>query len=228
MSQFFVRVIDNGSKMFKNVFALRLPVTSIHRQSYHLNRTQLFHTTMSNESKIFVAVVGVGLVGSELINQLLAIPPQSSPFHLISVTSSTRSLFTPKSPITSSSWKSNLSSSPEKADLDVLTKQLAALVAPAQKVAIVDNTSSDDVAALYPAWLQAGISVITPNKKAYSGDLSLYEKIVNASTESGAKYLNESTVGAGLPVVSTLKELVITGDKVCIPVKPYSCPIKSD
>jgi homoserine dehydrogenase len=79
---------------------------------------------------------------------------------------------------------------------------------------LVDNTSSDDVAALYPTWLGNGINVVTPNKKAYSGDLGLYESILHASEKSGARFLNESTVGAGLPIISTLKELVMTGDKV--------------
>ncbi|KAJ3715059.1 homoserine dehydrogenase-domain-containing protein [Lentinula raphanica] len=91
---------------------------------------------------------------------------------------------------------------------------LSGLIDISTKVAIVDNTSSDNIASLYPQWLRAGINVITPNKKAYSGDLGLYEDILRASKETGAKFLNESTVGAGLPVISTLKELVATGDKV--------------
>jgi homoserine dehydrogenase len=81
----------------------------------------------------------------------------------------------------------------------------------------VDNTSSDDVAAMYPSWLEKGINVVTPNKKAFSGDINLYQSILSASKKSGAKFLNEATVGAGLPVISTLKELVMTGDKVCFP-----------
>ncbi|KAJ7634942.1 homoserine dehydrogenase-domain-containing protein [Roridomyces roridus] len=165
--------------------------------------------------KIYVAVVGVGLVGSEFINQLLSIPPATSPFHLISLTSSTRALFSHTSPITSSSsWKADLAASADRPDLSKLTKELAALVSPSQKVALIDNTSSEDVAALYPVWLGSGINVITPNKKAFSGDLALYQSIIAASSKSGARFLNEATVGAGLPVVGTLKDLVATGDKI--------------
>lgn len=58
------------------------------------------------------------------------------------------------------------------------------------------------------------MNVITPNKKAFSGDAALYDQILQAALESGAKFLNESTVGAGLPIISTLKDLVATGDKV--------------
>ncbi|KAJ8082871.1 Homoserine dehydrogenase [Marasmius tenuissimus] len=168
---------------------------------------------MANTPVVNVAVVGVGLVGSEFIKQLLSIP--SSSFQLVSLTSSSRTVFTPSSPIRSAdSWKDILAKSAEKPNLEVLTKNLSSLVTPTSRVAVIDNTSSDEVAGHYPVWLEAGINVITPNKKAYSGDLGLYERIIQASKASGAKFLNESTVGAGLPVISTLKELVATGDKI--------------
>ncbi|KAF4618675.1 hypothetical protein D9613_009852 [Agrocybe pediades] len=170
----------------------------------------------TNQQKILVAVVGVGLVGSEFINQLLSIPQNLSPFKLISLTSSSRSLFTGKdAPIQPNDpWKSRLASSEAPADLKALTSQLTQLVASKERVALVDNTSSDDVAALYPTWLKEGINVITPNKKAFSGDAQLFTDIVKASQESGAKFLNEATVGAGLPVIAPLKELLATGDKI--------------
>ncbi|KAJ7754593.1 homoserine dehydrogenase-domain-containing protein [Mycena metata] len=170
---------------------------------------------MASTPKIYVAIVGVGLVGSEFINQLLSIP--SSPFHLVSLTSTTRTIFNHSHPI-SSAWKSDLSASADRPDLHKLTQQLSALVSPTQKVALIDNTSSEDVAALYPTWLSTGISVITPNKKAFSSDVALYDQIVAAS-RTGGRFLNEATVGAGLPVIGTLKDLVTTGDKRSFGVK---------
>ena len=166
--------------------------------------------------KILVAVVGVGLVGSELIHQLLSIPPSASPFKLISLTSSKRTVFVDK--ISSIGpgvdWKSLLAASPASADLKQLTARLIQLIAERERVALVDNTSSEEVAGLYPLWLKQGINVVTPNKKAFSGDAELFAKILSASRESGARFLNEATVGAGLPVIAPLKELVATGDKV--------------
>lgn len=91
---------------------------------------------------------------------------------------------------------------------------MAPLLSAGGKVAVVDNTSSDDVAALYPIFLSGGLSVVTPNKKAYSSSLELYKQIISSSQSSGAKFLNEATVGAGLPIIQTLKDLVQTGDKV--------------
>lgn len=83
---------------------------------------------------------------------------------------------------------------------------------------VVDNTSSQDVANLYPNFLQQGISIVTPNKKAFSSDLKLWQDIFSAAyspmgTEGGFVY-HESSVGAGLPVISTLNDLVDTGDQI--------------
>lgn len=166
--------------------------------------------------KILVAVVGVGLVGSELIRQLLSIS-RASPFKLISLTSSKRTIFVDKSnPIGPDvDWKSLLAASPASADLKQLTNRLTQLVAEKERVALVDNTSSEEVAGLYPLWLKQGINVVTPNKKAFSGSAELFAEILSASRESGARFLNEATVGAGLPVIAPLKELLATGDKVC-------------
>lgn len=97
---------------------------------------------------------------------------------------------------------------------DAIPSQLESLLSDGGKVAVIDNTSSDDVAALYPTFLSGGLSVVTPNKKAYSSSLELYRQITTASESKGTKYLNESTVGAGLPIIQTLKDLVQTGDKV--------------
>lgn len=86
-----------------------------------------------------------------------------------------------------------------------------------EKSILVDNTSSQDVANAYPTFLSKGISVVTPNKKAFSGDLKLWNDIFGAAangTGSGGYVFHESSVGAGLPVISTLKELVETGDEV--------------
>lgn len=90
------------------------------------------------------------------------------------------------------------------------------------KVILVDNTSNQDVADSYPLFLNKGISIVTPNKKAFSGSYKLWEDIFNAASNgSGANGLgaggyvfHESSVGAGLPVIVTLKDLIRTGDEI--------------
>ena len=67
---------------------------------------------------------------------------------------------------------------------------------------------------------------MTPNKKAYSSSLELYNQILASSNEGGAKIFYESTVGAGLPIISTLKDLIQTGDKVrSTKKKPINQPV---
>jgi aspartokinase/homoserine dehydrogenase 1 len=79
---------------------------------------------------------------------------------------------------------------------------------------IVDCTASAAVAARYADWLGAGIHIVTPNKKANSADFASYERLRAARRAGGAHYLYEATVGAGLPVVQTLRDLRETGDDI--------------
>ena len=79
---------------------------------------------------------------------------------------------------------------------------------------VVDNTSSDAVASLYQDWLKRGVHVVTPNKKANSGDLTRYELTKQAALDGNAFWLYEGTIGAGLPIVSTLRTLRASGDTI--------------
>jgi aspartokinase/homoserine dehydrogenase 1 len=79
---------------------------------------------------------------------------------------------------------------------------------------IVDCTASGDVACRYREWLAAGIHVVTPNKKANSGTMSFYSALDEARRSGGSHYLYEATVGAGLPVIQTIRDLRQTGDDV--------------
>jgi len=77
-----------------------------------------------------------------------------------------------------------------------------------------DCTASEDIANLYEKILHYSIPIVTPNKKANSGALDYYERLTSYSRERGIPYYYECTVGAGLPVISTLRDLFLSGDKV--------------
>jgi aspartokinase/homoserine dehydrogenase 1 len=70
------------------------------------------------------------------------------------------------------------------------------------------------VAALYPRWLGEGIHVVTPNKRANSGPLELFGNLQASRRAGGSHYLYEATVGAGLPIMQTLRDLRETGDEI--------------
>jgi aspartokinase/homoserine dehydrogenase 1 len=66
----------------------------------------------------------------------------------------------------------------------------------------------------FGGWLERGIHVITPNKRAGAGPLERYQKLRQRARELRTHYFYEATVGAGLPVISTLRDLIQTGDRI--------------
>jgi aspartokinase/homoserine dehydrogenase 1 len=79
---------------------------------------------------------------------------------------------------------------------------------------IIDCTASDAVARCYAGWLERGVHVITPNKKAFSGSYDYYASLQEAANKGSSHFFYETTVGAALPVITTLCELIYTGDEV--------------
>lgn len=79
---------------------------------------------------------------------------------------------------------------------------------------MIDNTSDVTVANAYPLFLSKGISVVTPNKKAFSSNIKLWKDIFSTASSTNSLVYHESSVGAGMPIISTLRDLVDTGDKV--------------
>ena len=98
----------------------------------------------------------------------------------------------------------------EPLDLALLVQRLKDL--PYRRIVFVDATASDAVAAVYPELLEAGIAVVTPNKRANTGPLAVYQQLQALAKET--PFLYETTVGASLPVLSTLRDLVRSGDVV--------------
>jgi aspartokinase/homoserine dehydrogenase 1 len=80
--------------------------------------------------------------------------------------------------------------------------------------AFCDCTASDQVSAAYASIIRSSIPIVTPNKRANSGDLAYYRDLTGYSRERGIPYLYETTVCAGLPVISTLRDLHLSGDRV--------------
>ena len=99
----------------------------------------------------------------------------------------------------------------EPLDLDRFTAHVRAEHLP--HAVIIDCSGSDAVAAHYPQWLAAGIHVVTPGKHAGSGDMQRY-RAIRAASRDGGQFRYEASVGAGLPVIQTLRSLLDTGDEL--------------
>ena len=100
----------------------------------------------------------------------------------------------------------------EDFDLEEFTKVMDADVNPLR--VIVDCTNNEKVAEYHEKWLSKGINIVCPGRKSGSGDLARYKRINQIQRENGATLLLESSVGSALPIITTLNDLVETGDKI--------------
>ena len=161
-----------------------------------------------------VALIGLGGVGKSILAQLLS-PPLSSRFTLILIANSRQSLSLPlpASPLTPTNYLPILEKYGAPLDVPSIVSVLSAH--PDAPGILVDSTGSDTIPSMYAQILRMGVHLVTPNKKAFSGPEALYKGIQEASyPNSGALVYGESTVGAGLPILSTLRDLLGTGDEV--------------
>eukprot|EP00184_Porphyridium_aerugineum_P003624 CAMPEP_0184693870 /NCGR_PEP_ID=MMETSP0313-20130426/1994_1 /TAXON_ID=2792 /ORGANISM="Porphyridium aerugineum, Strain SAG 1380-2" /LENGTH=940 /DNA_ID=CAMNT_0027152045 /DNA_START=254 /DNA_END=3076 /DNA_ORIENTATION=+ len=164
-----------------------------------------------------IGLVGPGVVGSVLVKQILE--QREDLKREFGVDIQVHGILTSK--------KMLLSDSPHGLDLETWRAKFDACIVPgdvkkfaehlkkqAPHVVICDCTSSQDIANEYETWLSQGISVTTPNKKANSGSYEKYKAIRRAQkTGNHSHFFYEANVGAGLPVISTIRDLSRTGDK---------------
>src|SRR6266481_5396596 len=165
---------------------------------------------------ISVGVIGPGTVGRVLLNQMASQRARLQTeakldFRVRGIMTSKRMLLA-EGGVPLESWKEQFDANAVGADFDRFMEHVRVDYLP--HTVIIDCTASADIAKRYPDWLAAGIHVITPNKKANSADMPFYRRLRDARRAGGAHYLYETTVGAGLPVVQTLRDLRETGDEI--------------
>ena len=163
-----------------------------------------------------VGIIGPGTVGRVLLEQIASQSARLQrdfklDLRVRGIMTSKRMLLAEKG-VSIESWQTDLARDGVAADLAKFVEYVGADYLPHH--VIIDCTASGEVAKHYPAWLGAGIHVVTPNKKANSAAMSFYRSMQIARREGGAHYLYEATVGAGLPVVQTLRDLRETGDDI--------------
>jgi aspartokinase/homoserine dehydrogenase 1 len=169
-----------------------------------------------SEQTLSVGLIGPGLVGSELLRQFQRQAETlrsrlSIDLRIRAITGSRRMVLS-ESGIDLSRWKDELDTRGEAADLDRFTRHVHASHLP--HAVILDCTASREVADRTASWLESGIHVITPNKQAHTGAIETYRRLRALGGRLSSRFLYEATVGAGLPVVSTLRDFLETGDRV--------------
>jgi aspartokinase/homoserine dehydrogenase 1 len=169
---------------------------------------------------ISIGLIGPGAVGRVLLEQIAA--ERDRLLRDFKLDLRVRGIMTSKKMLLSEAgvpfdgpkdlWRQLLDASTTPADIARFVEHLHVDHLP--HTVILDCTADEGVAKHYAEWLKSGIHVVTPNKKANSGPLAYYESLKDARKAGGSSYLYEATVGAGLPVISTLRDLRETGDKL--------------
>ncbi len=159
-------------------------------------------------------VWGVGNVGSKLLRKIAehqTRPGRRVDLKLCAVANSKRYAFDPEG-LDPAAWRASLDAAPHASCADTLLAELgrARLVNPV----FVDCTSDDGVAALYGRLFEAGLHVVTVNKKANSAPYGDYVRMHETSDLLKRRFFYETNVGAGLPVIGTLQSLLKGGDRV--------------
>ncbi|MCE7535420.1 bifunctional aspartate kinase/homoserine dehydrogenase I [Aliivibrio fischeri] len=162
-----------------------------------------------------VFVVGVGGVGGELVDQIKRQQPKLAEKGIeirVCGLANSRGLLLDSKGIPLDDWRERMSNTSEEFSL----ARLIALVQRNHIInpVIVDCTSDHGIAAQYVDFLSAGFHVITPNKKANTDSMAYYHQLRNAARGTRRKFMYETTVGAGLPVIENLQNLIAAGDEL--------------
>jgi aspartokinase/homoserine dehydrogenase 1 len=99
-----------------------------------------------------------------------------------------------------------------KSDIDSFMAQMTRLNL--RNSVFIDCTADANVASKYAFALDKYVSVVTANKIACSSGYSYYQKLKSTASEKGIRFMYETTVGAGLPIIKTINDLVVSGDKI--------------
>ncbi|MGC0884700.1 bifunctional aspartate kinase/homoserine dehydrogenase I [Pantoea vagans] len=169
----------------------------------------------ATDQVIEVFVVGVGGVGGALLDQLHRQQAWLKKKHIdlrVCGIANSRALLTHVHGIDLSNWQSALGEAKEPFNLGRLTRLVKEyhLLNPV----IVDCTSSQAVADQYADFLSEGFHVVTPNKKANTSSWNYYQQMRAAAAKSRRKFLYDTNVGAGLPVIENLQNLMNAGDEL--------------
>ena len=161
-------------------------------------------------------ITGVGNVGSKLLEQIqqqkkYLIENLKLKIRVIAISNSKKMLFNKQS-LKLKDWKKNLLNSSLNANRKVFFDYIKTLNY--RNSIFVDNTANEEIASEYSEYLKNNIGVVTCNKIACADKLSNYIELKNLSRKYGTSFLFETNVGAGLPVIDTLNNLIASGDKI--------------
>jgi aspartokinase/homoserine dehydrogenase 1 len=197
-----IRAIAQGSSELSISFAVGRDQRTSALRAIH----DVFFAPKPRPAELFVA--GLGRVGTELMNQLAGGAAERHRLVVAGLSRRKGAVLTPNG-ADLSSWREVVDAGGATLD-DVVD---AALASGRHPRIFVDCSASSDPVMHYERLLRAGVAVVTANKVGFSSELGSYQAF-EAAAAQGARFYHETTVGAALPVLGTVRDLVATGDTI--------------
>jgi aspartokinase/homoserine dehydrogenase 1 len=188
-------------------------------ESFHLRKgLNAVHEAffLDKKKRLNLYVVGTGTIGKTLLTQINEqmdyLSNQTNiDVRLVGIANSKRMWFNEEG-ISISNWQEELSLHGQKSDLKAFIHKMKELNM--RNSVFVDNSANAEIASTYAEILESSINVVTPNKIANSGSYANYKKLQDLAFKKNVYFLYETNVGAGLPIISTLKDMIHSGDKI--------------
>lgn len=171
---------------------------------------------LSPKKTLNIFLVGVGLIGGALLDQIKAhnktlFEEHALDVRVVGMANSRSMAFNPKG-IALEAWPSVLDLSTEQMEIGAFIEKMVQFNL--LNTVFVDCTSSQNISEAYGKILGESISIVTPNKKANSGSYQQYKMLKDTVSKKGISFFYGSNVGAGLPIISTIHEIQRSGDKI--------------
>ncbi|HMU05042.1 MAG TPA: aspartate kinase, partial [Saprospiraceae bacterium] len=171
---------------------------------------------LSDTKRIHVFMVGVGLIGGTLLKQIEeqkeTLKTQNGLEITIAGLANTKKMVFAENGIDLHQWKLALDESQDVSDSQVFVEKMIEMNL--SNSIFIDNTADGKIPDLYEQVFNASISVATPNKVAASSAYDQYNRLKQLAKRNNVQFLFETNVGAGLPVISTLRNLIQSGDNI--------------
>ncbi len=171
---------------------------------------------LSDIRKFYVFMIGVGNVGKEFLNQIQSQNEFLSDAFNVQINvaglANSRKMIFSEFPIDLNNWEETLESNGSPMTIDSFVDEMIELNM--RNSIFIDCTGNEEIPKSYDKVLRESISIVTPNKVACSSDFDSYLGLKKTATEFQAKFLFETNVGAGLPIISTLSDLLKSGDRI--------------
>ena len=166
--------------------------------------------------KAHLFLVGVGNVGGTLVKQLSEQYDYLKEEHglrikIIGMANSRKMLFN-ENYIDFKNWRKELETKGEPMNIDRFIEKMKAMNL--RNSIFVDNTANEEIASVYEKILKGSISIVASNKIASSGSYDVYKRLNDTAQKMHKKYLYETNVGAGLPVLKTINDMIKSGDRI--------------